>query len=178
MMKRVLAGALCLLLLFIGAGTIAARVVYVNEDYVELRADKGGWSDPVATLNKGAALEVLEGEGDDETSYYRVRVMAGDEEGVEGYVFKDLVADQQPDEDDWDQMAGYFGDTEASAEGDVAAAKGGFGDRYAQNYGYNLEPVFAMDEIRKQIRREDMQAFMREGGVGTYQPRRRRGGGR
>ena len=178
MRKRILLAVVCLPLLFISGGGIAATMVYVSEDYVELRADKGGWSDPVATLNKGAALEVFAGDDEEETSYYRVRVASGDQQGVEGYIDKSLVTLRQPEEGDWGQLAGYFGDTEASAEGDVAAAKGGFGEQYAQNCGYDLAAVFKMDETRKEIGREDIHAFMREGGVGIYQPRGRRGGGR
>lgn len=178
MRKIILLCAACAPLLLLSGGGIAATVVYVNEDYVELRADKGGWADPVATLNKGAVLEVLEGAGDESTSYYRIRVASGERKGVEGYVDKSLVTGSKPSEGNWNQTAGYFGGTEASSEGDVAGAKGGFGDKYAQAYGYNLAPVFAMDETRKQITREDIHAFMQEGGVGVYQPNRRAGGGK
>jgi hypothetical protein len=165
-------------LLCISGGTVVAKIVYVNEDYVELRSDKGGWSDPILTLHKGAEMQVLEGDGDDGTSYYKVSV--ADENGsvVEGYVFKSLVADTRPDQGAWSQQAGYYGSAEASQEGSTAAAKGlgPAAQNYLQSNQLNLNAVNEMDDIHKSISSQDIHEFMKDGGIGVYQHRAPRGG--
>jgi len=178
MKSKALLCAVCMVLLAISGGTIVAKIVYVNEDYVELRSDKGGWSEPILTLHKGAAMQVIEGEGDDSTSYYKVGVTCGNGAVIEGYIFKSLVVDEKPSEGAWSQQAGYYGSAEASQEGATASAKG----LNAAVAGYlnankvNYLAVQQMDSIPRQISGDEIRAFMKDGNIGIYQNRERRGG--
>jgi hypothetical protein len=178
MKNKTLLCAACMVLLALSGGTIIAKIVYVNEDYVELRSDKGGWSDPILTLHKGAAMQVLEGEGDDSTSYYKVSIADANGAATEGYVFKSLVSDQKPSEGAWSQQAGYYGNAEASQEGATAAAKGlgPAAQHYLQGNQVNLNAIVEMDNIHKTITGNEIHEFMKDGAIGVYQHRPRRGG--
>lgn len=177
MKKKLMFGAVCAVLLCMSGGALVAKIVYVNEDYVELRSDKGGWSEPVLTLHKGAALQVLEGENDPDTSYYKVSVTDADGTVTEGYVYKELVADEKPG-DSFSASPGYFGGAEASQEGETAAAKGlsPVLEQYIKDTNGNIEAVRFMDTIPRQITSDEMQEFMKDGGIGVYQDRQRQGG--
>jgi hypothetical protein len=180
MKNKILLFAACTALLCVSGGTIVAKIVYVNEDYVELRPDKGGWSEPILTLHKGASMDVLEGDGDDSTSYYKVRATDNGGNSIEGYILKSLVSDTKPDEGAWSQQPGYYGNVEASREGETAAAKGLDLSPAAQAYlgsnPGNPAALRKMDMDRRAITPNDMQDFMRGGNIGVYQPRTRQGG--
>ena len=78
--------AVAVLVLAFAASSVSAQSVVVTADRVNVRVAPDLGSRVVATLNKGAVLEVVEKAGD----WYRVKAVAS---GVEGYVHRTLVAE-------------------------------------------------------------------------------------
>ncbi len=168
-MKRGKRQRLSIMVLVIALGLLSgialAETVFVQGKTAKLRAGKTSLDRVVADLKFGEALEVLK----KEDNWLEVRTAAG----VKGWIFANKTTTTKPSggDDALAKLGKSFRRTEAS---DVTASAGARGldkasETYANKAGITQQHRDAVDRMTAyQIGDQDVEDFLKEGGLGEY----------
>ncbi len=161
--KSGLTGFLCAAFLTGAIGSTTAETLYVKRNDAELKESESRSSDSIATLSEGDTLEVIEKSG----SRYKVKTA----DGTEGYISRLHVTDKKPKKGFSLSLPIKESEDLSPEERENMNAIRGLNpvaEKYAEqnpDLEAAAEQVKEMENLTKEISKEDLEDFMNEGEV-------------